>query len=104
MIKRVIERVTTLFSRKPRKSREPKRIGADVHGINQELVARSALRVCETLQKAGFRAYLVGGAVRDLLLGVAPRTSTSRPMPRRSRSSRISGARSSSDGASASCT
>ena len=69
MIKRVIERVTTLFSRKPRKSREPKRIGAEVHGINQELVARSALRVCETLQKAGFRAYLVGGAVRDLLLG-----------------------------------
>ena len=73
MIRRVIERVSTLFARRPRKPREPKRIAADEHGINQELVARSALRVCETLQKAGHRAYLVGGAVRDLLLGVAPK-------------------------------
>src|SRR4249920_644752 len=73
MIKRVIERVTTLFKRRPPRPREPKRIGAADHGINQELVARSALRVCETLQKAGHRAYLVGGAVRDLLLGIAPK-------------------------------
>ncbi len=73
MIKRVIERVSTLFSRKSRKPREPKRVPAAEHGIDQELVARSALRVCETLQKAGHRAYLVGGAVRDLLLGVAPK-------------------------------
>ena len=29
--------------------------------------------MCETLQKAGFRAYLVGGAVRDLLLDMAPK-------------------------------
>jgi poly(A) polymerase len=73
MIKRVIERMSTLFSRQPRKPRGPKRVAATEHGIDQELVARSALRVCETLQKAGHRAYLVGGAVRDLLLGVAPK-------------------------------
>ena len=74
MIKRVIERVQNLFKgRKPRRPREPKRIAAADHHIDPRLVPRSALRVCETLQKAGFRAYIVGGAVRDLLLGVAPK-------------------------------
>ena len=73
MIKRVIERVQTLFARKPRKPREPKRTRAPEHGINPQLVPRSALRVCETLQKAGFRAYVVGGAVRDLLLDIRPK-------------------------------
>lgn len=71
MIKRVIARVQTLFARKPRK-REAKRIAAAEHGIDRQLVSRSALRVCETLQKAGHRAYIVGGAVRDLLLGIVP--------------------------------
>jgi poly(A) polymerase len=74
MIKRVIERVQTLFTRKrKRASNEPRRIAADEHRINRELVARPALRVCDTLQKAGHRAYIVGGAVRDLLLDIAPK-------------------------------
>jgi poly(A) polymerase len=73
MIRRVIERVSTLFTRKSRKPREPRRVSVVDHGIDSALVARSALRVCETLQKAGHRAYLVGGAVRDLLLGIAPK-------------------------------
>jgi poly(A) polymerase len=74
MIKRVIERVQTLFARKPKRaSNEPRRIAADEHRINRELVARPALRVCETLQKAGHRAYIVGGAVRDLLLDIPPK-------------------------------
>jgi poly(A) polymerase len=74
MIKRVIQKVQTFFGRKPKRaSREPKRIPASEHNINRELVSRSALRVCETLQKAGYRAYIVGGAVRDLLLDIAPK-------------------------------
>ncbi|HKO68353.1 MAG TPA: polynucleotide adenylyltransferase PcnB [Burkholderiaceae bacterium] len=74
MIKRVIQKVQTLFKRKPKRAgREPKRIPASEHKINPELVSRSALRVCETLQKAGHRAYIVGGAVRDLLLDIAPK-------------------------------
>ncbi|MBA2413146.1 MAG: polynucleotide adenylyltransferase PcnB [Burkholderiaceae bacterium] len=74
MIKRVIARVQTLFKRKPKRAgREPKRIPAAEHSINRELVSRSALRVCESLQKAGHRAYIVGGAVRDLLLDIAPK-------------------------------
>ncbi len=74
MIKRFVSQVTELFTRKkPRLRKEPKRIAADEHRINRDLVARNALRVCETLQKQGFAAYIVGGAVRDLLLGVAPK-------------------------------
>ncbi|MDQ3189362.1 MAG: polynucleotide adenylyltransferase PcnB [Pseudomonadota bacterium] len=74
MIKRVIARVQKLFKRKPKRAgREPKRIPAAEHSINRELVSRSALRVCESLQKAGHRAYIVGGAVRDLLLDIAPK-------------------------------
>jgi poly(A) polymerase len=35
--------------------------------------------VVHTLKEAGYEAYIVGGAVRDLLLGLRPRTSTSPP-------------------------
>jgi hypothetical protein len=54
---------------------------------------------------AGFEAYIVvGGAVRDLLVGCAPKTSTWPPTPRPSRSRACSAAPSSSGGAFASCT
>ncbi|HEY4506033.1 MAG TPA: CCA tRNA nucleotidyltransferase [Candidatus Paceibacterota bacterium] len=36
-------------------------------------VPKEVLKVTETLQKAGFQAYIVGGCVRDLLLGVKPK-------------------------------
>jgi poly(A) polymerase len=48
-------------------------IPADVHGIDPSLISRSAIRVTQGLQEAGFRAFIVGGAVRDLLLGVGPK-------------------------------
>ncbi|MBC7490264.1 MAG: polynucleotide adenylyltransferase PcnB [Glaciimonas sp.] len=43
------------------------------HGIDQQLVSPNAIRVTSTLQEAGFKAFIVGGAVRDLLLGVKPK-------------------------------
>lgn len=74
MIKKFVAQVTELLTRrKPRLGREPKRIGAAEHAIDRDLVPRNAQRVCETLQKQGFAAYIVGGAVRDLLLGIAPK-------------------------------
>lgn len=74
MIKKFVAQVTDLFTRrKPRLRKEPKRIGAAEHAIDRDLVPRNAQRVCETLQKQGFAAYIVGGAVRDLLLGTAPK-------------------------------
>jgi poly(A) polymerase len=46
---------------------------SDIHGIDPTLISRNAVRVTDTLQQAGFRAFIVGGAVRDLLLGIAPK-------------------------------
>lgn len=43
------------------------------HGIDPARVEERALRVVRTLQQAGHQAYIVGGAVRDLLLGLRPK-------------------------------
>ncbi|MEI5999199.1 polynucleotide adenylyltransferase PcnB [Paraburkholderia bengalensis] len=48
-------------------------ISSEIHGIDPSLISRNAIRVTEGLQQAGFRAFIVGGAVRDLLLGIAPK-------------------------------
>ena len=48
-------------------------LSSDIHGIDPQLISRNAIRVTETLQQAGYRAFIVGGAVRDLLLGIAPK-------------------------------
>jgi len=46
---------------------------AEVHGIDLSLVDERARNVVSTLQGAGYEAYVVGGAVRDLLLGLRPK-------------------------------
>ncbi len=43
------------------------------HRIDLGLVDDRAIQVVTTLQKAGYEAYIVGGAVRDLLLGHRPK-------------------------------
>lgn len=43
------------------------------HGISRKDISEAALRVIHGLQKAGFAAFLVGGCVRDLLLGLHPK-------------------------------
>ena len=43
------------------------------HGISRRNISPNALRVLYRLRDAGFQAYLVGGAVRDLLLGGHPK-------------------------------
>lgn len=48
-------------------------IGPAEHGINPRLVDERASGVVRTLKQAGFEAYIVGGAVRDLMLGLAPK-------------------------------
>ena len=48
-------------------------LGPKEHGINPQLVSPNAVRVTQTLQENGFKAFVVGGAVRDLLLGVKPK-------------------------------
>jgi poly(A) polymerase len=42
-------------------------------GIHREQISQAATRTCEILQRAGFKAYVVGGGVRDSLLGLTPK-------------------------------
>jgi poly(A) polymerase len=49
------------------------RVPKKIHRINPELLSKNAVKVTHTLQQAGFKAYIVGGAVRDLVLGIAPK-------------------------------
>ncbi len=48
-------------------------VPATVHGIDPTLVDGRALDVVHALKRAGYEAYIVGGAVRDLLLGLRPK-------------------------------
>ena len=68
MIKKFIRRV---FRLGPRGG--PEVIPVAKHGIRREGISRGAQRTCETLQQAGHQAYVVGGAVRDLMLGAKPK-------------------------------
>ncbi len=43
------------------------------HSIARERISENARRVLHRLTEAGFQAYLVGGCVRDLLLGLTPK-------------------------------
>jgi poly(A) polymerase len=49
------------------------RIPRPEHSISRADISGGALKVLYTLKKAGFEAYLVGGGVRDLLLGREPK-------------------------------
>jgi poly(A) polymerase len=77
MIRRFFDRILS----KPNKQKSllhghgliPKKFLKRAHQINPELLSKNAVKVTHILQDAGFNAYIVGGAVRDLLLGIAPK-------------------------------
>ena len=71
MIKKFIRKI--LGVKDQRDPTEPVVLGAAEHGIDPKLLSSNAVRVTSTLQDAGFKAFVVGGAVRDLLLGVKPK-------------------------------
>ena len=48
-------------------------IARDQHCISRKNISDSALKVMSRLRSGGFQAFLVGGAVRDLLLGNRPK-------------------------------
>ena len=77
MIKKFIDKLMAKAS--PNSRRAASRLGRrvellpEVHGINPNLVDERAADVVRVLKDAGFEAYIVGGAVRDLLLGLQPK-------------------------------
>ena len=56
-----------------RPTTEPRVVGPDGHRVRRSQLSRGALDVTRKLQQAGFKAFIVGGAVRDLLLGFQPK-------------------------------
>ncbi|MBC7502304.1 MAG: polynucleotide adenylyltransferase PcnB [Herminiimonas sp.] len=70
MIKKFIRR---MLGKKDLDPTQPEVLGPKDHGIDPALVSANAIRVTHTLQEAGFKAFIVGGAVRDLLLAVKPK-------------------------------
>src|SRR4051812_18545316 len=43
------------------------------HSISRSAISPNALRVLYRLREAGYEAFLVGGCVRDLLIGITPK-------------------------------
>lgn len=75
MIRKFIEKV---FSRRAvssagAPSTTPEVIPVSRHGVRRESISSCARRVTETLQAQGYKAYVVGGAVRDLMLERTPK-------------------------------
>jgi poly(A) polymerase len=71
MIKKFIDK---LLAGRPRpKFGKRQEVGPEQHAIDPTLVDERALNVVHTLKEAGHEAYIVGGAVRDLLLGLRPK-------------------------------
>src|SRR5215831_2274046 len=54
-------------------AKEPRIYGPRAHRIRRNQISRGAQEVTRKLQQAGFKAFIVGGAVRDLMLGIAPK-------------------------------
>jgi poly(A) polymerase len=69
MIKRFIRRVFGL----PAEGEGMVRVAREKHGLSRDAISPAAAKVCAVLQEAGFSGYVVGGAVRDLLLGIVPK-------------------------------
>jgi poly(A) polymerase len=67
MIKRFIRRVLGL------ETKGPQRVPQARHSVTRNRISSSALKVCDVLAERGYAAYVVGGAVRDILLGIAPK-------------------------------
>jgi poly(A) polymerase len=67
--------IRRLFSKVFGKNTRPKlcTYPLSAHGIGREQIHACALRTCKTLREAGYSAFVVGGAVRDLLLKRSPK-------------------------------
>jgi poly(A) polymerase len=68
LIKKFINRVFGLGA-----GSGPTVVPRERHGIGRERISSGSRKVCETLRQRGHEAYVVGGAVRDLLVGLKPK-------------------------------
>ncbi|WP_230969203.1 polynucleotide adenylyltransferase PcnB [Nitrogeniibacter aestuarii] len=71
MIRKLLRKVFRRAA--PGASDGPALIPAQSHGINLDEVSYAAKKVCTVLQEGGYQAFVVGGAVRDLLAKQLPK-------------------------------
>lgn len=76
----MLKRLLNLFTSKdPGKTSNPRSsdgatiIPRDQHTISRKNISQAAIKIIKQLEEAGYSAYLVGGGVRDLLLGSHPK-------------------------------
>ncbi len=67
LLRRVFKRAATDIPN------EPAVIGVEQHGVASGQISPAARKVCSVLQEKGHKAYVVGGAVRDLMAGQTPK-------------------------------
>lgn len=73
MIRKLLQRVFTPKQKSSASSSTVQKFSRRAHGIDKQKISTGALKTVEGLQKAGFTAFIVGGAVRDLMLGKIPK-------------------------------
>ena len=52
---------------------EPRILARPDHAISRKLISAGAVKVLYRLKNSGYKAYMCGGAVRDLMLGSRPK-------------------------------
>ncbi|VAW48490.1 Poly(A) polymerase [hydrothermal vent metagenome] len=79
-MRQLIRKITSLFSKPStatalsvQHDQAPLILSRDQHGISRQDIDHSALDVLYGFKRAGYEAHLVGGCVRDLLLGLEPK-------------------------------
>lgn len=81
-MQKIIKKISSFFSGNSPQSetlpyssdfKPPVILSRDQHQISRKMLDKSALDVLYGLKRGGFEAYLVGGCVRDLLLGIEPK-------------------------------
>ena len=73
MLKKLFQSIRSPLRRARSVRTTPEVLGSNQHPLRHEQISRNAVGVVDRLQRAGYQAYLVGGCVRDLLLGVEPK-------------------------------
>ena len=73
MLKKLFKSLRSPLKRKAHPRSTPEVLSSSQHALQRAKFSRNAVNVVERLQHAGYQAYLVGGCVRDMLLGMQPK-------------------------------
>ncbi|MAT49687.1 MAG: poly(A) polymerase [Porticoccaceae bacterium] len=69
----MLKKLFKLFTAPGKATTDPQVLTSGNHPIKRRQISNGAIKTIETLQARGYDAYLVGGCVRDLLLGRHPK-------------------------------